>query len=514
MSRRAWLAVFAVLVIALFVRLYALELRPPHHDEGVNGWFVEHMHRDGYYRYDPSNYHGPTYFYLLWAAREALGFGLWQLRLPAALIGALMCIVPLVVRRRLGGGRTLAACALLATSPSLIYYARYAIHETLLAALGLVVMVTVLRGSDRGRWRWLAVGGAALAGMIATKETTVLFLASGGLWLAAEIAVESWRTRAPVVLGHRMRWSWQLALGAAGVACVMATIHVLLFTGFLQTPGSIAGQLERSLDAYRVWAHTGTEHGGHVKPWCYYVHLGARYELVLYLLAGLGTVTGFRERWIRGPALVGFGLAIAYSLVAYKMPWLPIGWLALLALPAAHGAIVAGRVVRDEIWARLGPRAALIAAMTAALAITVRSSFVRPASPHEDLAYVHTSPDYVEWFGIIERAGELVGRDHLRVAVTHGANWPLAWSLLPYPHTTWTASGDEDVIVAPVEQAAALEPRLRHGYLRRQYSMRDSAGPMYVYVRSALYAREVIAGTSPSGARFTAVGGRSAQSSR
>lgn len=507
MPRRAWLAVLAVLAVAVLVRFYALELRPPHHDEGVNGWFVEHMHAQGYYRYEPTNYHGPIYFYLLWAAREALGFGLWPLRLPGALIGALLCLAPLVVRRRLGPARTVAACALLATSPSLVYYARDAIHESLLAALGLFAVVAALRGSDSGRLRWLLAAAAAVAGMIATKETTILFLAVAGPWLVAESAIESRRARALVVLGRRIRWSWRLAAGAAGVVAVMAAVHVALFTGFFRTPGSIAGQLERSLAAYQLWARTGTADGGHVKPWCYYLHLGARYELALYLLAAIGTVAGFRERWIRGPGLVGFGLAIAYSLVAYKMPWLPLGWLALLAIPAAHGTLVAGRVLGAELSGRLGAGAALIAAAAAALAITVRSSFVRPASPREDLAYVHTSPDYREWFGIIERAGEQLGPANLRVAVSHGANWPLAWSLMPYPRTTWTASGDEDVIIAPVGQAAELEPRLRRGYLRRQYQIRDSADPAYVYVRRALFARELVRGNLPPDARFIAVGG-------
>lgn len=489
MSRRAWLVVLVVFVAAIAVRFIALDLRPPHHDEGVNGWFVEHMHRDGYYRYDPTNYHGPSYFYLLWAARELLGFGVWSLRVPAAAIGALLCLAPVLLRRRLGGARTVAACALLACSPSLVYYARYAIHETLLAALGLVVAMAVLRWSEGGRLRWLVVAAMALAGMVATKETTVLFLAVAGLWLVGEIVVESIRARAAVVLGQRVRGSWRWLAGGAAILAVMGAIHVLLFTGAFQAPGSADGQLARSLEAYQVWAHTGTSEGGHVKPWCYYLHLGARYELVLYVLAAIGTIAGFRERWLRGPGLVGFGLAGAYSLVAYKMPWLPLSWLALLALPAAHGAVIAGRVLRDEVSPRLGTCAAIVIACTIALGITLRSSFLRPASAKEDLAYVHTSADYREWFGIIERAAQHLGNDQVRIVVTHPANWPLVWTLMPYAKVGWSSSGDEDIILAEVGQARELEPRLRHGYLRHEYQIRDSAQPAYLYLRKSLYAR-------------------------
>ena len=95
MARRAWLvalAILAILAVAAIARLHALDLRPPHHDEGVNGWFVEHMHTEGYYRYDPTNYHGPTYFYLLWAARELLGFGLWQYPLASILLELVIVI--------------------------------------------------------------------------------------------------------------------------------------------------------------------------------------------------------------------------------------------------------------------------------------------------------------------------------------------------------------------------------------------------------------------------------------
>jgi hypothetical protein len=70
------------------------------------------------------------------------------------------------------------------------------------------------------------------------------------------------------------------------------------------------------------------------------------------------------------------------------------------------------------------------------------------------------------------------------------------------------------VIIAPVEQARELEARLRHGYLRRQYQIRDSAGPAYVYVRRALYARELIHGGLRPGAGFTPVGGQGAVADR
>ena len=63
---RAWLdslplVRIAIVALAALLRLYALELRPPHFDEGVNGWFLDQMKETGFYKYDRTNYLGPLH---------------------------------------------------------------------------------------------------------------------------------------------------------------------------------------------------------------------------------------------------------------------------------------------------------------------------------------------------------------------------------------------------------------------------------------------------------------------
>ena len=38
-----------------------------------NGWFVDQMVKNGFYRYDPTNYHGPLHFYVLFIFQTLLG---------------------------------------------------------------------------------------------------------------------------------------------------------------------------------------------------------------------------------------------------------------------------------------------------------------------------------------------------------------------------------------------------------------------------------------------------------
>jgi predicted membrane-bound mannosyltransferase len=75
----------AILLLAALLRLWGLDIKPAHFDEGINGWFVDQMRANGFYRYDPENYHGPLYFYVLFVFLTLGGRNLWALRLPTVI---------------------------------------------------------------------------------------------------------------------------------------------------------------------------------------------------------------------------------------------------------------------------------------------------------------------------------------------------------------------------------------------------------------------------------------------
>ena len=153
-SERTWfIAAVAILLIAAVLRLYDLDLVPLHHDEGVNGNFLTRLVREGAYRYDPQNYHGPTIYYFAaffpWvlrflfgtAAQDKYGLNTITIRLVPALFGLATVWLVLLLRRHLGWIGSLAAALLLAISPGAVYLSRYFIHEPLFVffTLGLVV---------------------------------------------------------------------------------------------------------------------------------------------------------------------------------------------------------------------------------------------------------------------------------------------------------------------------------------------------------------------------------------
>jgi len=149
-SRRAWRIAYAsVMLVAAFVRLYQLELRPMHHDEGVNGFFLNNLIRTGVFRYDPTNYHGPTLYYftlpLATVAERLNVYGTWTVRLLPLIFGLATVWLALGLRRYIGRIGALAAGALLALSPGVVFFSRYFIHEMMFVFFTLGIVVAALR---------------------------------------------------------------------------------------------------------------------------------------------------------------------------------------------------------------------------------------------------------------------------------------------------------------------------------------------------------------------------------
>jgi uncharacterized protein (TIGR03663 family) len=115
------------LVILLLLRFYDLGIRPPHHDEAVNGWFVDGLFNRGYYVYDPQNYHGPLFFYLLALFVKVFGRSVESLRDVTVIFASLISFTPFLFRKWLGRTGTWIAAIIFTISPAMIFYSRYAI---------------------------------------------------------------------------------------------------------------------------------------------------------------------------------------------------------------------------------------------------------------------------------------------------------------------------------------------------------------------------------------------------
>jgi len=479
---------WAIVALALALRLAWLPLRPPHSDEGVNGWFAERVLAEGFYSYDPENYHGPLHYYLLAVARLLLGRNLWSLRLPTVLFG--VGAVWLACRCGDALGRRVAwmAALFMAVSPALVLYSRWAIHESELLFFSLLAL--------RGWCRWRARPGrlavwevaAGLAGALATKEVWVVHAAAAfaawWVWHHSRRLVGE-----PLVAPSRPPWRWVVL---PVLACLGAL--ALLYSGFGRDPEG----LTRFFAPFAIWTTRAMQGAGHEKPWHYWIELFARYEpaaLVGLILSPWAAVAARPP--VRQLALYGMASFAAYTVIAYKTPW------CVVELVWPFTFVAGWALARLAVRARPSLAAALAGALTiASLVPAVRVNFFRYADATERYVYVQTIPGALLPVRLLERAaaGDPTLHD-APIQVVMKLSWPLPWLLSDFRHVGhWhddqLPSGDSAVLFVDDNRRADVEPLLHRRYFVVPFKLSPAHAQASVY-----FDAERFAGVRPARSR-------------
>lgn len=469
-----------ILILAATLRFVALDLKPPHFDEGVNGWFADRITETGYYDYDPTNYHGPLHMYAVFVAQKLFGREVWALRLPAILASLAAVWLTLRFARFFGAGPARWAAVAMAVSPACVFYARYSIHESWLLAFLLLTTWGVLELWKNGTRAGLLAVVGGITGMILTKETYFihvgcLLLAFPTLWLWQKLSPS--RPAQPVAA---RRWT-PPDLGAA-VALGLLAIVVFYSGTFLNWSG-VAGLWE----TYAAWAKTGAEANGHAKPFHYWLKLLSLYEWP----ALLGLAACVRLLWptpapLRYVAIYGAGALVAYSLIPYKTPWLIL--VMLWPFFFTFGA-VASEFGRHVVVLLLAA-----ASVGASFTRTLQLNFRDFDNKEEPYVYVQTFADIRRF---TEPLLALARRDpaayDLRGQLLLDSYYPLPWMLGDfanvgyYKEESWPAELNGDFIAAEQSKAERVEAQLREPYYRVPFRLRDAQDDCVAWFRVAAF---------------------------
>jgi uncharacterized protein (TIGR03663 family) len=309
-----------ILGLATFLRFFLLGIKPPHFDEGINGWFVDQLVKTGYYKYDPTNYHGPLHFYVLLLSQTLFGRNLWALRLPVVLV-SIGCVW-LTLKFEPFVGRTISRVAALAmtVSPGFVFYGRYSIHEVWILFFTMLFFFGLFGLWKFGTAKYLWWAGMGFTGMVLSKETYVLHVGCAIIAVAV-CYVSKFFNKLDDARQVKQTWSFidLLVITGTGVALI-----VFFYSGTFFHWAGVGGIFE----AYKPWFETGSQGHGHEKPFYYWLALISRYELPV--LAGLLMclfAVQFRSVFLRYLAIYGVGTLIAYSIVKYKTPWCVISFI-------------------------------------------------------------------------------------------------------------------------------------------------------------------------------------------
>src|SRR4030095_14735342 len=135
---------WGIVAFGALLRFLFLRMKPPHFDEGINGWFVDQMTKTGFYKYDPTNYHGPLHFYILFLSQTLFGRNLWALRMPVVLGSIYAICLTLKCEPLVGRNVSRLAAIAMAVSPGFVFYGRYSIHEVWLLIFSMLFILGLL----------------------------------------------------------------------------------------------------------------------------------------------------------------------------------------------------------------------------------------------------------------------------------------------------------------------------------------------------------------------------------
>ncbi len=246
----------------------------------------------------PLLFHASAFSFLLLGASD------YGARLIPALVGSALVGLPYLLRSRLGRIGALLVSALLAFSPSYIFFSR-TLGGEIVVAFGMVVFLSgLLRyGENRSpRDLYLAFAGLALS-LVADSEVytilTVFLSFLPLLLLSGQPTGRGWR--------DDQSGTWLRALALFGAIVVLAS------TGGLMNPGG----LQAAIDLFPAWLGRWSGQG----PWSYHLLLLLTYEPLTLVLGLLGAGFLGHRNLFSAFFVYWFGASLfLYTLMGEKSP--------------------------------------------------------------------------------------------------------------------------------------------------------------------------------------------------
>jgi len=172
-----------LIIIALVIRLWDLDVRAVHYDESA--WHIKDswlLYKGNGYAHTPVS-HGPFQYFGTAFIFLIFGAGDFTARLLPALFGTALVGLPYFLRRPLGRVGAFVVALLLTFSPLFLYYSRYARNDIYSAFWALLLVVCIWRYFENRKARYLYIGAAALSLNFCTKEVSYITVGILGFFL-------------------------------------------------------------------------------------------------------------------------------------------------------------------------------------------------------------------------------------------------------------------------------------------------------------------------------------------
>ncbi len=481
--------------------MFLLGIKPPHFDEGINGWFVDQMTKTGFYRYDPTNYHGPLHFYVLFLSQTLLGRNLWALRLPVVLVSIFCVHLAIKFEPFIGRNVSRWAALAMAVSPGFVFYGRYSIHEVWLVLFSMFFVLGLLGLWKNGSAKYLWYTGVGVAGMILTKETYIIHvgcavIAAGLTWVLHFI--QPTKDARPV----RQTWSYQDLMVVGGVAIALI---IFFYSGTFLNWGGLNGLYQ----TFHTWFQTGQNGNGHEKPFFYWLRLICRYEWPVGLgLCACALAPFAKNVSIRFLGVYAAGTLLAYSIVHYKTPWciISVVWPLLFMF----GVAITNIALKRQLLALVVAVALLSASLGSAISLNyfrcstyTQDDWDNTKSTAENIAHFFTTEPYV----YVQTYNDIykLTRPLLKLArhnptyyqlvghMIRSSAYPFPWMLGDFPnvgyyeHDNLPGKVDADFLLVQEDRIAEVEAKLHDSYYTDLLTIRPYQDTSKVYLNARVF---------------------------
>lgn len=373
--RLAALIAWAIVAAALAIRLFRADAQSLWYDEGTSAQLATRSAR-AIVAAAAGDIHPPLYYLLLAAWTRVFGHGVPALRALSAVLGAATVAAVIAIGRRLGGRRlALAAGALAATSPYLIWYGQEARMYVLAGALGAALTALALAEADALAEAGASAEGNAQAEADAHGDPDALVDARPPGTAELQLRPDS-----PPVPPRPMRRPLPTRILTPAALPIAALVAAALYTQYLAGAAAVAvGGGTMAL----AWARL-RRRGGRW-PWPSVLRWLAAFALAAVLFVPwLARAWPALRDWpaLGAPVTLGFVAREAVATYAFgiKAPPAIRAWWPVLAVVALAGAVLAWRPRR--LGGRRGQRWAASVALWVAAApplLVWAASLRRPA---------------------------------------------------------------------------------------------------------------------------------------
>jgi uncharacterized protein (TIGR03663 family) len=440
----------AIVLVAAFLRLYALDLRPVHFDEG-GGYAIgaRELFKTGVYHYNP-DFHGPFLFHITALSFHLFGMSDISLRLMEAIfgIGLVLLLYPLIVYLKNYG--FLFAALFIAISPSLVYYSKFAVHDSFYVFFNLAVITSLFLYLKYKKKIYLFLFAISFALLFSTKENSYVFLAIFTSWLFVEFIYSFLTYKKGIIKGleNNIFSIFSNITKNISTISICAALFILtfsaIFTLYFKYPADLGKSIVDPL--FHWFKRSTTDVGGFYRPYTFYLQILSNYELPIFLLglAGIFVVLKENNKFTRFVSIWTILTLIIYLYMPYKLPNNVIH----VVLPFAISAGVFVGFLLNKLKGEYFKYGVIVLLILSAYMfyISIDINFVKYCDePNNLLVYVQTVDDVKGLLKLMDNVSIKKGKDIDMIVSVFQTEYPLSWYFRDYPNVRYYAQKIETV---------------------------------------------------------------------